>query len=104
MWSSSALLFLLLLPLVCECLFFAKLFGPSRDLEQDCSGSCQLCTSCWLAGGYVVGGCGGLYVCCQKPLLVAEARKIQFWNQEPLSNDLQPLQDIQYGPVINDPR
>ena len=89
---------------VCRGLFFKRLFGPSRDLEQHCSGTCQLCTSCWLGGGYVAGGCGGIYVCCKKPLLVAEARKINFWNPEPLNNEVSPLQEVQYGPVINDPR
>ena len=104
------LLLLLVLPLfdVSQGLFFQKLFGPSRDLEQECSGSCQLCTSCWLGGGYVSGRCGGLYVCCRMkpPLLMAaaEARKINYWTPELVSNDLSPLQDIQYGPVINDPR
>ncbi len=109
--------------------FGSRLLGPSRALEASCPGTCQLCTSCWLRGGYVTHHCGGLYVCCEsyvQPVNEAEARKIDayyyLWGHsnsvngpiapssanavvkdEPVG-DQRRLQEIHFGPVVNDPK
>lgn len=83
--------------------FLEKLFAPSPDLKDRCHGTCQLCTTCWLTGGRITGYCGGFFlICCESPPPEAEARKMSFWN-EPVENEIGPLQEIQFGPVINEP-
>ena len=44
-----------------------------------------------------------MQICCQSPPPQAEARKIGFWGSF-VENDLKPLPEIEFGPVVNDPK
>jgi len=96
-----------------DAFFFAKMFGPSRELEAACPGTCQMCTGCWFRGGYITHHCGGLFICCESfaEPLVAQARNIEHgwtinFGQNSISgsgNGDSRLQEIKFGPVVNDP-
>ncbi len=104
--TKGLLLLLLLVLSSARSMALFDLFAPSPQLQSLCAGQCMLCTSCWLAGGSVAGYCGGLVqTCCinreDKPS--STARKLSSRGLETLTQEGEHLQDIQFGPVINDP-
>ena len=80
------------------------------DHYNVCIETCSMSVSCWISGGVKVSGnCESIFhICCKtydRP--VAEARKINNW-EDIVTNNVEeivdlPLQDVFYGPVINEP-
>ncbi len=74
--------------------------------DPNCAGQCMLCATCWLNGGKITSYfCGGglLQICCERQETGAEARKINYWPGQETFNDVEPLQEIHFGDVNNDP-
>jgi len=94
-----------LLPTVQAFFLNELLFGPTPKPPPCFPGKCVNCLTCWLAGGVQAapGVCNGLFeVCCESPTPTAEARKLTFSPVE-VTDNVQSLQDIQFGNVVNDP-
>lgn len=79
--------------------------GESQKCNQ--GGTCEFFLYCWMSGGLLDGGCGGLLKGCCHRLAKAGALGVQDSNDVNYANGLNAddkLKPLEFGPVINDNR
>ena len=75
-----------------------------------CESTCQLSMTCWMSGGVIVPGLCSNYFqsCCyhnssRESQIYAQPRKIRDDWEDVVTNSVEVLHELHYGPVRNDP-